>query len=214
MIAPPRPPSQDPPEALIKEARERQFRRRLLGTASIAVVAAVGLTIFALTNGGNTSSGIASGSPSGATPLCRSAQLSVNAIWDGAAGHLFNFFTITNKSAGACSVPAGAPTVLLTRNSSRMKVEQLASGSLGDNFPGKPVSSLAPGERAVVHLAWWNWCGPQLAFAQTKTTVTLQFAGGLRVTAPNLIGQPPCMDGKYPSSITASRLQKPGPGET
>jgi hypothetical protein len=214
MIAPPRPPSHDPLEALIKEARERQFRRRLLGAASIAVVAAVGLAVYASTVGGGAPGGNTSGSARGAAPLCRSSQLSVNAGWDGAAGHLFNFFTITNQGAGACSVPTGAPTVLLTRGASQLKVEQLASGSLGDTFPGKPVSSLAPGQRAVVNLAWWNWCGPQVAFAQTRTNVTLRFAGGLRVTAPNLLGQPPCQDGKYPSSITASRLQKPGPDET
>jgi len=35
MIAPPKPPAQDAFEALINEAREREFRRRLLGTATI-----------------------------------------------------------------------------------------------------------------------------------------------------------------------------------
>ena len=37
MIAPPKPPAHDELEALIKEARERQLRRRLLGAAGIAV---------------------------------------------------------------------------------------------------------------------------------------------------------------------------------
>jgi hypothetical protein len=37
MIAPPKPPSHDEREALIKEARARQLRRRLLGAASMAM---------------------------------------------------------------------------------------------------------------------------------------------------------------------------------
>src|SRR4051812_42923211 len=123
MIAPPRPPSHDELEGLIKEARERQFRRRLVATASVALLAAVGLAIYA-TVGGGAQGGVASGSPGGAAPLCRSSQLSVAAIWDGAAGHLYNFFTITNAGAGACSMPGGRPTVLLTRDGSQMKVQE------------------------------------------------------------------------------------------
>jgi hypothetical protein len=48
MIAPPRPPSHDDLEALIKEARERQLRRRLLGAAGVAIAAAVGLSLYVL----------------------------------------------------------------------------------------------------------------------------------------------------------------------
>ena len=210
MLAPPKPPSHDKLEALIKEARERQHRRRLLGTVSVAILAAVGLAVYAFAIGDGGEGRVAGGSPP-SLPPCRASRLTVNAIWDGAAGHLFNFFTITNKGAGACSVPAGRPTVVLTRDGSQMNVEERP---LTDSpYPGKPVSSLAPGQRAVVHLAWWNWCGPQVAFAQTRTTVTLQFADGLRMTAPNLLGQPPCTDGAYPSTITVSGPQEPGPGE-
>jgi hypothetical protein len=88
-----------------------------------------------------------------------------------------------------------------------MKVQERAHSE--NPYPGKPVSTLAPGRRAVVHLAWWNWCGPQVAFAQTTTNVTVQFADGLRVMAPHLLGQPPCMSAAYPSVITASRLLTP-----
>src|ERR1700756_5505442 len=207
MIAPPKPPAHDELEALIKEARARQLRRRLLGAAGIASAAAVGLAIYASTLGGGARGVVASGPPAGGGPLCRSSQLSVCAPWDGAAGHLFNFFTITNRGAGTCSVPSGRPTVLLTRGGSQLKVEERA---LVDNpYPGRPVSSLAPGRRAVVHIAWWNWCGPNVAYKQTVTNVTVQFAGGLRVTAPHLLGQPPCMSAADPSVISASRLLTP-----
>jgi hypothetical protein len=207
MLAPPKPPSYDELEALIKEARARQLRRRLLGAAGLAVVAATVLAVYALAIGGGTRRGSNSGSLRDAAPLCRSSQLSVAAIWNGAVGNLFNFFTITNKGAGACSVPSGRPTVLLTRSGSQLKVEERAPS--GSRYPGKPVSSLAPGGRAVVHLDWSNWCGPHLAYAQTATNVTVEFADGLRVTARHLLEQPPCMDADYPSVITASRLLTP-----
>jgi len=148
--------------------------------------------------------------PRGAAPLCRSSQLSVAAIWDGATGQLFNFFTITNKSAAPCSLPTGSPTVLLTRGGSQLKVDERHSDN---QFPGKPVSSLAPGRRAIVHLDWWNWCGPRLTYAETTTTVTVQFVGGLRVTAPHLVGQPPCIAPGHPSVITVGSPMKPRTGE-
>jgi len=44
----PRPPTQDDPEALIPEARERQRRRWLLGGASVAVATVLGFLISAI----------------------------------------------------------------------------------------------------------------------------------------------------------------------
>jgi hypothetical protein len=210
MLAPPKPPSHDDPEALIKEARARQLRRRLLVAAGLAVVAGIGLTVHALTVGDSGETSVRSGLPRGTAPLCRSSQLSVSAIWDGASGNLFNFFTITNKGAAPCSLPTGSPTVLLTRGGSQLKVDERHSDN---QFPGKPVSSLAPGRRAIVHLDWWNWCGPRLTYAETTTTVTVQFAGGLRVTAPHLVGQPPCITPGHPSVITVGSPMKPRTGE-
>jgi Protein of unknown function (DUF4232) len=210
MIAPPRPPSHDELEALIKEARERQLRRRLLGAATLAIVGAIGLAVYAVTIGSGRQDGITSGSPGGKTPLCKTAQLSATAIWDGAAGNLFNFFTIANRGGGACLLPTGRPTVLLTRRGSPLKVDERAGSNDSVFGPGKPVRILAPGRRAVVHLDWLNWCGnPHLAFARTTTTVTVQFRDGLRVTAPDLLGQPPCMNRAQPSVITVSRLLTP-----
>src|SRR5258706_5861248 len=100
MIAPPKPPSRDDVEALIKEARARQLRRRRLGAAGVAIVAGVGLAVYALTTGGGAQSGLTNGSPRCAAPLCRNSRLSVAATWNGAVGHLLHFFTITNQRAG------------------------------------------------------------------------------------------------------------------
>jgi hypothetical protein len=211
MITPPKSPPHDELEALIKEARERQVRRRLLGAATLAIVAAIGLAAYAVTIGSGGQDGITSGSPRGAAPLCRTSQLSVSAIWDGAAGNLFNFFTIANRGGSPCLLPTGRPTVLLTRRGSRLKVDERAASFHESVFgPGKPVRFLAPGQHAVVHLDWFNWCGsPHLAFAQTTTTVTVQFRDGLRVTAPRLLGEPPCFNPAQPSVVTVSRLLTP-----
>ena len=211
MLAPPKPPSHDELEALIKEARARQLRRRLLAAAAVAVAAAIGLSGYALTVGNGGRSNVASNLPPGAAPLCRSSHLSVAAIWDGAGGNLFNFFTVTNKGGSACSLPLGRPTVLLTRHGSQLKVEERAFSR--NRYPGKPVHTLAPGGRAVVHLDWWNWCGPHVAFAQTTTTVTVRFAGGLNATASHLLGQPPCINPAQPSVLMLGPPLKPSVGE-
>jgi Protein of unknown function (DUF4232) len=210
MIAPPRRPSHDELEALIKEARERQLRRRLLGAAVLAVAAAIGLSVYAFNPGAGAPRGVTEGLPQGAAPLCRASQLSAAAIWDGAAGHLFNFFTIANRGTDACSLPTGRPTVFLTRRGSRLKVDERGASGLESAFgPGKPISILAPGRRAVVHLMWWNWCGPNVRYAQTTTTVTVQFAHGPRVTVPHLLGQPPCIVPTQPSVLAVSRPLTP-----
>ncbi len=78
MIAPPKPPAHDELEALMKEARQRQLRRRLLGAAGVAVAAAIALGIYALAIGdSNRSTGAAPIGPGG-VPLCRSSQISVS----------------------------------------------------------------------------------------------------------------------------------------
>jgi Protein of unknown function (DUF4232) len=201
-------PRLDELEALIKEARERQLRRRLLGAAGVAIIAATGLAVFAVTIADGAQGGAANGSPRGAAPSCSASQLSVSAIWDGAVGNLFNFFTVVNRGGSACSLPRERPTVLLMRHGSPLKVEERAASD--NSYPGKPVSILAPGRRAVVHLDWFNWCGRPLAFAQTTTTVRARFQDGLRVTSAQLLGQPPCMDPARPSVLTVSRPLTPG----
>ena len=80
MIAPPKPQEHEELEALIKEARERQLRRRLLGAAAVAIAAALALAVYAATIGSDGQSGVTGGSPAGGAPLCRSSQLSVAAL--------------------------------------------------------------------------------------------------------------------------------------
>jgi uncharacterized protein DUF4232 len=84
MIAPPKPSSHDDLEALIKEARARQLRRRLLGAAGITVAAAVGLSVYALFTGpADTSATAGRGGPRAAA-ACGSAggwSLRLSSLW-------------------------------------------------------------------------------------------------------------------------------------
>jgi len=76
MIAPPRPPSRDDLEALIEEARARQLRRRLLGAAGVAIAAALGLSVYALTIGGQPAASTAQKGSSGVPFCCASGKAS------------------------------------------------------------------------------------------------------------------------------------------
>lgn len=73
MIAPPKPPSHDELEALIKEARERQLRRRLFGAAVVAIAAGVGLAMWAALPDGSKSNVTQQGN-SGSLPVTESGQ--------------------------------------------------------------------------------------------------------------------------------------------
>jgi hypothetical protein len=159
MIAPPKPPPHDELEALIKEARERQLRRRLLGTAGVAIVAALGLTISALTIGGNQSAKSAARTGPAGVPFCRSSQLSATAGFVGATGSMLGGATITNSSRTACSLPTGMPIVTVSLRGTPMPVQTRMHNPQG--WPSwKAARVLQPGARSEVLMQWWNYCGP------------------------------------------------------
>ena len=82
MIAPPRRQSHDELEALIKEARARQLRRRLLGATGVAIAAALGLSMYAVMTGGSVNGVTQANAGRASAPFCRSAQLSGSAGQD------------------------------------------------------------------------------------------------------------------------------------
>jgi len=205
MIAPPKPPSHDDLEALIKEARARQLRRRLLGAGGVAIPAAIGLVVYALSIGGNGDGRASQLSPSAAAPPCRSSQLAASSYWNGAAGTLINFFAIVNRGGSACSLPRGRPAVQLRRHQSPLRIHEEAPRP--GSFPGKPLRTLAPGKKAAVYMQWSNWCGRP--HSGLTTTIRLRFGNGLSVAARHVLGQPPCVDRALPSTITVSELRTP-----
>jgi hypothetical protein len=206
MIAPPKPPSHDEFEALIKEARARQLRRRMLGAAGVAITAALGLVVYALMFDGGPPRTTGSTSAGGAVPSCRSSQLSASGSWIGAAGSVINGITIVDRGGGACSLPPGRPVVQVTWRGALLPIHERAAGP-GESYPGSPVHVLAPGRKAVVYLDWGNWCARPHAGATTN--ISLGFSDRVRVTARHVFGQPPCVDPAFPSLITISRPLTP-----
>ena len=186
MIAPPRPPSHDEIEALIKEARERQLRRRLLGAAGLALASALGLAVYAIATSG--SEGPVGEGSTGvrALPICRSSQLSAKVGLSGATGTMDGGAMLTNKSAAACSLPLAPPRVGIFWRGKRMPAREQRMSGAGTKF----VHVLAPGKRAWVPMDWANWCGRPSEGTLITPTLVLRF-GGLRIAAKAHVMTPP-----------------------
>jgi len=181
MLAPPKPP-QDELDALIKEARARQLRRRLGGAAAVGVATALGLGLYALVVGGNRD-GTTSGSPGAAAGLCRSSQLSTSAEFTAAAGTTFLPVVMTNTSNLACTLPEGRPDVRILFRAKYVPIEQ-QSWSAPRDFGLRARQVLTPGRKAFFELSWRDWC-PHPAAAPTtgRVNFVLRFRDGLRITA-------------------------------
>ena len=180
MIAPPRPPSHDELEALIKEARARQLRRRLFGAAGTAIAAALGLSVYAVLIGGN-ASGVTQARTRGASaPFCRSAQLSASSFFQGAGQTMLGGVTILNTSGAACALPNGRPAAEISWRGQRLPTheEAFAAPSIFH-----PAEVLAPGLKATVLWQWFSCGGQGAAQAAVRPTFRLRFGPGLVVTA-------------------------------
>ena len=201
------PPPHDESEALIKEARARQLRRRLIGAAVVASAAALGLAVHAVTAGSGAKVDVRRPDASG-PPLCRSAQLSTSAGDTAAAGTVFDPVTVANTSRRACSLPAGVPHVQVVFRGTAVPIKQLpwGFGLSGFGTPARPV--LKPGRKAFVEISWRDFCPDPAAAPQTgSVTIALRFADGLRTTA--LQTQP---DVPLPGLPGCGEIVRPPPG--
>ncbi len=179
MIAPPRPPSHDELEALIREARARQLRRRLLGAAGVAIAAALGLSVHALIAGGDISGVTPANAGHASAPLCRSSQLSGSTFFQGATGTLLGGVTILNTSNVACALPSRRPPTSIDWRGKRLPTREATFAA-----PGifRPVRLLSPGAKASVLWQWFS-CGGNGPKAAVRPTLILRFGHGLIVTA-------------------------------
>ena len=183
MIAPPRPPSHQELEALIKEARARQLRRRLLGAAGVAIAAALGMSIYAFHAGGNldrVARKPANAGHAGAPP-CRASQLSATAGWQGATQSMLGGAGITNTSTSVCSLPAAHPIVRITWQGHTLPVRERGPSPVFP--PGNARRTLEPGATATIYLQWWNYCGRPVD-VKIPPVVYLRFGNRLIVRAP------------------------------
>jgi hypothetical protein len=195
VLAPPEPPSHDDLEALVKEARQRQLRRRLLGAAGVAVAAAIALGIYALTIGNSTPGNEAAPIGPAGVPLCRSSQLSSVPVAFGMAPGDVGGLGIKNVGSVSCSLPR-TPRVAVYLGDRRLPVRQLpANGSVPD-YREPAVHVLAPGKRAAVVFLWSNWCG---AAPRGQATLRYFFGGGL--VRSERWGEPTCASPGSPSTL-------------
>jgi hypothetical protein len=203
MIAPPKPPPSEELEALIKEARARQLRRRLLAAAGIAIAAALGLSVYAFLMGGSVGGVTPASAGRASGPPCSAAQLSATAGWQGATQSMLGGATITNTSGAACSLPGGRPAAHISWQGRTLSIqERRPPKPFG---PGRPLRVLEPGASTVVYLQWWNYCGARVDL-KLPPTVSLRFRDGLTVTATasRQWGVPICNSPDGPSTLFVS----------
>jgi len=155
MIAPPKPPSHDELEALIKEARVRQLRRRLMGAAGVAVAAALGLSIYALVTGGSPANLAQPPAQGGRAtgPRCLASQLSTGFGFQGSTQAMMGGATLRNTSGSVCSLPTGWPTFRIDWRGKWLAIPVRPGGLLAVP-PGPRARTLAPGRRAFIAMDW------------------------------------------------------------
>jgi Protein of unknown function (DUF4232) len=182
---------QDEPEALIKEARQRQLRRRLFGATAMAIVAALGLSSYVLTIGSNRRGRSTAPKLPASVPLCRSDQLSGSAGFQGATQTMLGGITLINTSATACSLLQQQPLVRMSWHGQRLQTEEEPN----PNAPAWPRAHiLAPGAKAGVYFQWFSCGGPGPRRA-VRPTFALRFGHGLLVIAPSTDVTPPFCGG-------------------
>jgi hypothetical protein len=206
MIAPPKPPAQDELETLMKEARERQLRRRLLAAAGVAIAAALALAIYAVTLGGGSTESAGSGplGPGGA-PLCRSSHISSSLdIPDGVTG-LTAWLILANRGTTPCSLPLQPPAVQITWRGSVLPTREVRGRDLVDASwePIRTVRVLQPKQRAAINFDWKNFCGTRRPSNRAIPTYRFSFDRDLVLRAP--FGPPPsCLRPGAPSTLRVS----------
>ena len=181
-LTPPKPPAQDDLEALIKEARARQLRRRLLGAATIAIAAGLGLGIYALTTNGVQRR--TTGASTRTLPqLCRSSQLSTSAEFQAAGGTTFLPVVLRNTGSRACALPTGRPAVQILFRTKHLPIKRVVWAAPRD-FGYPAGHTLSAGGAARVELSWRDWC-PHPAAAPTtgNVRILLHFRDGLQIAA-------------------------------
>jgi Protein of unknown function (DUF4232) len=182
MIAPPRPPHDDP-ELLIKEARDRQRRRRLIVAISAVTVAGLELATYAVLARPTDMRNEGSGPRTGA-PLCRSSQLAASFTPGAAAGTDLGGLIVRNTGGATCSLPAGRPHVNVSfRGKPLPTVER--SWSPQESF-GKPAHDLAPGAGAFLEIGWSDACMTVTTTAPSSrfATLRIRFRDGLSMVVP------------------------------
>jgi Domain of unknown function (DUF4232) len=132
IASPPRPPTQDELDALVREARARQRRRRLIGAAAVAVAAAIALISYALASRTASHPGVVTPSVGPAsTARCRTGQLAISLVHTGAVmGEEGGLLRFTNVSRSLCQVSGWPTVVAVESNGKRISSLHAAGGTM------------------------------------------------------------------------------------
>lgn len=160
-------------EALIREARARQRRRRRWITAAVTVaLLGAGLGVGLGTQGGSPSRS-PSRHPTAVAPApCQATQLSATgARQGGGLGSAAGTIVFTDTSTSPCTLQ-GVPSLQLLDATGRI----LATPSGGQ--PSISAARLSPGSSHTASLIvyWFNWCGS--APGPLTMRITLSSGGG------------------------------------
>jgi Protein of unknown function (DUF4232) len=215
MIAPPKPPVHDEPEALIKEAREHRRRRHLLTAAGVAIAAALGLGIYALAGGVGHPSTTGSSARGGAPP-CRAPDLATTAEAGAGEGpgNAGASIQLVDTSSHACVLPNGIPTVTFTLHGKTAPAEERKMAPPYTQLGPRAEPLLVPGRKVMYMLDWSATCpspGPALSRGE-RAVVTLGFRNGLRIPMPELTPEnipivPGCEVGPPPTVLVTPLLR-------
>lgn len=191
--APPQPPSQDELDALIREARERQLRRRLSAATAITVATAVGLGSYALTSGGSPGTAPVSRHAAGLAN-CPLNGVGLSLQTQGSATQSVTFLTVRNPNHLTCSI--STPVVFeITQNGHRVPISGNPVRVRLHAILRRTRSSYAPAPPGGI---WWgNWCGSPKGLRMTARL-------GSRSLATRFNVLPVCLGSSQQSAVTAA----------
>jgi hypothetical protein len=210
------PPHRQVPGQMLRRAHRRVAATVIAGAVVVAALAFGSYTGVralgrpgALQPGGKGSSPTSSPTPTEPSP-CTSADLTVAADLQGAAGTRFGSFVFTNRSASTCALK-GRPTVTILDAAGKPLVLQVGPDQAWwqvDRLPkpaGWPLVILGPGAQARVRMSWRNWCGnmppnPTPPVPPHAWVFRLPGHSG-QVTLPGWADSPPC-NGPATSTLT------------
>jgi Protein of unknown function (DUF4232) len=184
MVAPPTAPIHgDPEAAVILEARGRQRRRRLIISATVAVVAGLALGTYAALGGSRNQRTATSAAVR--PPACRSSQLSASFTPGGAAGTSLGGMLIHNTGNAACSLPVGRPVVQVIFRGKPLATTESSWPKAMD--VGKRAGQIVPpGTKTFFEIGWSGMLcpNPYTAPEARHATLSVRFRGGLRLAVP------------------------------
>ena len=217
IASPPRSPTQDDPEALIPEARERQRRRWLIGGASVVVAVGLGLFIATISGRGTLFGSIRGPLGLGGAPSCRPAGLIARFSLEGAGffGEQAGGLVVKNQGKLSCSLPARPQVSLRWNGHDLAGLAETRRPAYRPDPAMVLIETLRPGHWAFAPLQWSDWCkqrpwnrvGPSLTLSLRLPTGMME----VRMHHPSETPGPQCNAPGHSSIFAVGPFYSPLP---